>query len=306
MVGGVSVQQPELTLNDFIDLFPDEESCRKHLFNLKWPNGFNCPKCGHTKYYLINSRKLIECANPECRHQTSITAGTIFHKTRTSLRIWFWIIFLVAKDKRGISARALNREFPISYPTAWNMLHKIRKAMGERDSHYNLYGIVEIDEAYFGRSTAGEKRGRGTEKKKVLVSVSVNKHGRPQYAKMEVLSDLKKSTITREIQDTVLPQSIIKTDGFKSYSGLDELDYNHTTFADINTHIADILKSVHTLIGNVKAFITGTYHGLDKKYFQNYLNEYCYRFNRRFWQNQLFGRLLDTCINTRPITNILN
>lgn len=296
------MQQPSISLYEFKDMFPNEKSCYEHLFRLKWPNGFECPKCGHKEYYFIESRKVLECTNPDCRHQTSVTAGTIFHKTRTPLQIWFWVIFLVAKDKRGISALSISKEFPVSYPTAWTMLHKIRKAMSDRDSQYNLSGIIEVDEGYFGTPTKGKKRGRGTEQSKVLVSVSVNKEGKPCFAKMDVIDDLSKNTIQGTITQNIKQNSTVKTDGFRSYSGLEEKGFSHDKVIPVDLDITELLKSVHTLISNVKAFIAGTYHGLGKKHLQRYLDEYCYRFNRRFWQSQLFDRLLTACINTDTIT----
>ena len=162
------MQQKVLTFLQFKEMFQNEESCREHLFKVRWSNGFKCPKCGHTEYYKIKSRHLFQCA--KCQHQTSVTSGTIFHKTRVSLVIWFWVMYLVSRDKRGISALSVSREFKIAYLTAWTMLHKIREAMSDRDSHYDLYGMVEVDEGYFGASTKGKKRGRGTDQAKVLVS----------------------------------------------------------------------------------------------------------------------------------------
>lgn len=294
------MQQPSLTLYEFKNMFPDEKTCRKHLFSLRWPNGFECPKCGHTEYYDIESRNIVQCTN--CRHQTSVTAGTIFHKTRTPLQIWFWIIFLVAKDKRGISALSISKEFPVSYPTAWTMLHKIRKAMSDRDSTYQLSGIIEVDEGYFGASTKGKKRGRGTEQSKVLVSVSVKPDGKPQFAKMDIINDLTKETLHDNITENIKGKSTIKTDSFRSYSGLDDKGFKHDKIVSLDLDITDVLKSVHTLISNVKAFIEGTYHGLNEKHLQSYLDEYCYRFNRRFWQSQLFDRLLTACISIQTIT----
>jgi transposase-like protein/predicted RNA-binding Zn-ribbon protein involved in translation (DUF1610 family) len=294
------MQQQEMTLNDFMDRFPDEESCREHLFNIKWSDGFECPKCGHDEYYKIESRNLYQCTN--CGHQASVTAGTIFHKTRTPLRIWFWIIFLVSKDKRGVSALSLSKEFPISYPTAWSMLHKIRKAMGDRDGQYQLSDIIEIDEGYFGGASKDKKRGRGTEKSKVLVSVSVDNKGNPQFAKMKVIENLQKETIHSDIKNNIEEGSTVVTDGYRSYSGLEEAQLNHerTVIGDLD--VTEVLQSVHTLISNVKSFIIGTYHGLKKKHLQSYLDEYLYRFNRRFWQQQMFDRLLTACLNTNTIT----
>ncbi|WP_420805797.1 transposase, partial [Cohnella thermotolerans] len=119
-----------MTLKRFQEKFHSDDACREHLFQIRWPNGFCCPKCEHDAFYFLESRKLYQCTR--CKHQVSVTAGTIMHKSRTPLLTWFWAIFLVAHDKRGVSAVFLSRELEISYPTAWLMLHKIRKAMGDR------------------------------------------------------------------------------------------------------------------------------------------------------------------------------
>ena len=299
------MQQSSMTLNEFMNRFPDEKSCREHLFNTRWSDGFKCPRCGHDKYYEIEDRKLYQCAS--CGYQASVTAGTIFHKSHTPLKIWFWAIFFVAKDKRGVSAAQLSREFPVSYPTAWNMLHKIREAMGERDSYYLLSNIIKVDECYIGSSTKDKKRGRGTEKAKVLVSLSVTEDNRPLFAKLDVIEDLTTETIREKITANFAPGSKVSTDGYTSYSGLEEQDFVHdkNVLSD-GLDIDDVFDSVHTLISNVKRFIIGTYHGLKDKHLQNYLDEYCYRFNRRFWHDQLFDRLLDACIVAKPTQNLVS
>ncbi|SCW81904.1 Transposase zinc-ribbon domain-containing protein, partial [Paenibacillus tianmuensis] len=154
-------QQELMTLKRFQEKFHSDDACREHLFQIRWTNGFCCPKCEHTAFYFLETRKLYQCTR--CKHQASVTAGTIMHKSHTPLLTWFWAIFLVAHDKRGVSAVFLSRELEISYPTAWLLLHKIRKAMGDRDAHYQLAGLVELDDAFFGAPTEGGKRGRGTD-----------------------------------------------------------------------------------------------------------------------------------------------
>jgi len=186
-------QQEAMTLKRFQEKFHSEDACREHLFQIRWPNGFCCPKCEHDAFYYLERRKLYQCTR--CKHQASVTAGTIMHKSHTPLLIWFWAIFLVAHDKRGVSAVFLSRELEISYPTAWLMLHKIRKAMGDRDAHYQLAGLVELDDAFFGAPTEGGKRGRGTEQTPVLAAVSLDRKGSPQYMKMKVIPNVKGKTL---------------------------------------------------------------------------------------------------------------
>lgn len=139
------MQQEEMNFAKFMERFQTEENCREHFFKIRWPNGFRCPKCGHEEYFFIKGYGRYHCQ--KCGHQTSITAGTIMHKTHTGLREWFLVIFLFTHDKRGISASQVARTVGISHYAAWLMLHKLRKAMGDRDSQYYLNGIVEMDDS---------------------------------------------------------------------------------------------------------------------------------------------------------------
>ena len=148
-------QQESMDILEFQQRFPTNDACRNHLFRIRWPNGLTCPKCSGKDFYKINTRNIYEC---KCGHQVSLTAGTVMHGSHTPLAKWFWAIYLAAHDKRGVSALRLAKELGVSYPTAWLMLHKIRGAMGERDSRYLLAGIVETDETYVGGGKKGGKR----------------------------------------------------------------------------------------------------------------------------------------------------
>jgi transposase-like protein len=292
-------QQEVMTLKRFQEKFHSDDACREHLFQMRWANGYSCPKCGHSTFYFLESRKLYQCMR--CKHQASVTAGTIMHKSHTPLLTWFWAIFLVAHDKRGVSAVFLARELEISYPTAWLMLHKIRKAMSDRDAHYQLAGLVELDDAFFGAPTEGGKRGRGTDQTPVLVGVSLNKQGAPQYVKMQVIPDVKGKTLVEFAKLHIEPGSTISSDAYRSYNALAE-EYDHQPIKFNVKDNPDHLKWLHTMISNAKAFIGGTFHGLDSKHLQSYLNEFCFRTNRRQFGSQMFNRLLTACISFDTIT----
>jgi len=133
---------------EFQRKFGTERQCREHLFRKRWPKGFACPRCGHGEHFDVQSRRLCQCK--KCGHQASVTAGTTMDKTRTPLAKWFLAIFLMAEDKRGISALALKGRIGVAYQTAWAMCHKIRHAMGSRDAGQRMGGAVEMDEAFFG------------------------------------------------------------------------------------------------------------------------------------------------------------
>lgn len=228
------------------------------------------------------------------------------HKSKTPLVKWFWAIYLAARDKGGISALGLSKHIGVTYKTAWLMLHKIREAMKSRDGEYMLTGLVEVDDAYFtGKKdkdddddeqggNGGGKRGRGTDKVKVLVSVGTDADGvKPRFAKMTIIDDVTRQTMTAAIEKSIVSGSTVKTDGYSGYFGLNQKGFEHRK-AD------DMMKWVHIVISNAKTFLRGTYHGACKNHLQAYLDEFCYRFNRRFWEDQLFTRTLYACTLAKP------
>ena len=149
------MQQESMSVLEFQKEFSTEEACQKHLFNMRWPNGYRCPRCDHNEAYFHQTRHLYQCK--KCGYQASLTAGTIFHKTRTPLVKWFWMIFLMGRQKSGIAMTTLQRILEIkSYKTVWTMGQKMRKAMSEQDAHYELAGLIEIDDTYFGSPKPGK------------------------------------------------------------------------------------------------------------------------------------------------------
>jgi len=294
------VQRETISLFEFHQRFPTHKECTEHLFKLRWPDGFACPRCKCQKYSFHSTRCLYRCKN--CKHDVSLTAGSVMHKTRTPLMVWFWAIFLVACDKRGHSALSISKELKISYWAAWTLLQKIRKSMREQDSQYKLQGIIEIDDAYFGGKSTGKKRGRGTNQPKVIVAVSTDKDKKHAgFVKMKVVKDLDTSTVNKFIAKNVEPGSKVQTDDLSIYSFLDKHGIDHEIYPTVSGEKP--LPWVHTIISNAKAFILGTYHGrMIPKHIQLYLDEFCYRFNRRFWEHQLFDRLLSACINCETTT----
>ena len=159
-----------------------------------------------------------------CKHQVSVTAGTVMHKTRTPLVAWFWAIYLIAHDKRGSSALSLKKALEVSYKTAWTMAHKIRKAMADRNGQHKLAGLVKIDDAYIGSPSEGsDKSGRGTEK--TPVAISSEESSQPDFVKMEVVESLDRETVDKLVSKHVTPASKIESDGLKIYNGLGQLGY---------------------------------------------------------------------------------
>jgi len=296
------MKQESLSLEEFQERFCSEAACEDHLFQMRWPGGYKCPRCGHDQYYVHGPRHLYECK--ACRYQASLIAGTIFHRTRTPLKTWFWVIFLMARPKSGISMLSLQRMLKIkTYKTIWTMGHKIRKAMADRDAHYKLAGLVEMDDSYFGGSKPG-KRGRGAAGKAIVV-VSVEDRGRKAgFAKMHKVETMSGDTIRPIAAEGFAEGTVAKTDGLHAYGvAFRDGHYKHeAVVVGSGKQAPKLLPWVHTLLANIKGNIRGVYKGVHHKHLQRYLDEFCYRHNRRFWEDQLFGRLLHACLHTSTVT----
>lgn len=303
-VGGTPMaQQESINLVDFVKRFPNDNACRKYLFKMRWPEGFKCPVCGNGEYYLLTKYHLYQCT--DCSHQVSVTAGTVMHKTKVPLLKWFLALFLVATDKRGCSALTIQRHIKVNYKTAWLMLHKMRHAMARQDQQYLLDGLIQLDEAYFGGPNG--KQGRGTEKAVAFVAVSTaisedNQAIIPLFAKIKLSDKLSMQTVKDFVVGAIEPGSKITTDYFGIYNSLNDNGFKHDKYLSGSPECNQALDWAHTIISNAKTFILGTYHGLAQRYLQAYLDEYCYRLNRRKWVNQLFPRLLNACVSSSTFT----
>jgi predicted RNA-binding Zn-ribbon protein involved in translation (DUF1610 family) len=305
----------ERSLIEFQKAFADDAACAKHVARHRWPDGFVCPKCGDRQAWYLANRGLYDCK--KCRHQASVTAGTVFHRSRMPLVRWYWLLYHMAMDKVGVSVCEMQRLLEIGqYRTAWLMAHKIRKAMADRDARYSLAGLVEMDDSFFGPK--GKKRGRGSERKStVLCAVSLyrDRYGeeRPGFAHMQVVDSASTTTIESFLErlncgmTTTEGRQLldaIRSDGWKSYS--------RATINKGLTHYRVVLRDpkaagkllpwVHRVISNAKAVIRGSHRGVSEKHLQSYLSEVCYRFNRRFWEKELFDRLIQACVSTETIT----
>jgi transposase-like protein len=291
------MKMPVISLLEWQKRFGTEAACRKILVNVRWPQGFQCPVCGSQKASFITSRKLYQCS--QCRHQVSVTADTMFHSTKVPLIKWFWAIYLTASDKGGISALRLSKHIGVSWLTARNMLRKIRTAMAHRDSIYRLENLIEFDDTYVGGKRAG-KRGRGAEgKKPVLVAVESRSKG-AGFAAMQAVDTVSKKSVREFLLYHLNSGQNVRTDAFPALNAVAE---NHTHEKKVTPakKVFEWLPLVHIVIGNMKKFINGTFHGVSSEYLQEYIDEFCYRFNRRFWEPELPLRLLNACLAHGPV-----
>jgi len=274
-----------MTLTEYQQRYGTEKQCRDYLFEKRWPEGFVCPKCGgHRCNELSDGR--YQCV--DCHHQTTVTANTILHRTHVPLTKWFLAFYFVAQDKRGISAVQLKDMIGVTYKTAWYMLARIRKAMVQRDAKHMLGGEIEFDDAFFGSPTTGKKRGRGTEKAKVFVALSLDEKGNPLYVKMQVTKNIKQASVKNFAESNITKGATIYSDGYCSYApALTGFVHKPKDYDPQN----GLLHWIHILISNAKAFILGTYHGLPVQNLNAYLGEFCYRFSRRHFGGDLCSRL---------------
>jgi len=304
----------EMDLLSFQQKFQNEEDCWKWLFKTRFPDGYQCPRCASRMFYFKAKRKKFQCK--KCNYELTVTAGTIFHRTKTALLKWFWLIFRMATSKTGVSIAEMKRELRIKdYKTIWVMAHKIRKAMKDRDEKYKLDGLVEIDESFFGKSGTG-KRGRGTTgKRQVIIAVSTwineDSEEQPGFARAFLVEDASAETIENLLlrmgaseEDRKLFIQKIRSDGWESYKAVaKELKLDHQRFILRNPkNVMKYLPWTHKFIANAKAVLAGAHHGVAPQHLQQYLSEICYRFNRRWWQHQIFHRLLKACLTAGPIT----
>jgi transposase-like protein len=213
------------------------------------------------------------------------------------------MIFLMGRQKSGISMLSLKRMLEIkSYRTVWVMGHKIRKAMADREAYYKLAGLIEMDDSYFGASKPG-KRGRGAAgKAKVVVSVETVKE-KPGFAKMQHVHTVSAHQIHEIAQEVLDEDVVVRTDGWPAYRVLNTHQSTHEpVVVRFGANAVTVLPWVHTLIANVKGNIRGVYHGVSNKHLDRYLAEFCYRFNRRFWESQMFDRILAACVGPGTVS----
>jgi transposase-like protein len=292
------MKMPEISLLEWQKRYGTEKACAAAIAKYRWPQGFICPRCGNDSAWYITTRRVYQCCS--CRHQVSVTAGTLFHSTNLPLVKWFWAIYLVAADKGGISALRLSKHIGISWPTARNMLKKIRIAMAHRDSIYRLFNeLIELDDTWVGGKKPG-KRGRGaTGKKPVLVAVE-NKGKTAGFVAMKAVETVSRETIKSFLERHLNLGQQVRTDALNAMNIVNET-HQHDKKVTPPAKASSWLPMVHIVIGNMKTFLNGTFHGVTHKYLQEYLDEFCYRFNRRFWEHELPFRLLNACLSHVPV-----
>ena len=292
------------TYRDFVLKFPNDVECAEYLKKVRWPLGFVCPSCNKSADAWIQSRNRLACS--ACRHQSSITAGTILDRTRTPLTTWFEAAWHVTTAKNGVSAKTLERTLGIRYRVAWTILERFRVAMVKSERAL-LSGNVEIDESLVGGRKKGGKRGRGSEKCVVAIAVEVKEPRGFGRIRMKYIPDASGESLMGFVCDTVNKSSNILTDGWNGYNDLEKHGYlRKKTIISSSGEPAHVsLPGVHRVASLLKRWIMGTHQGsVSTDHLQSYLEEFTFRFNRRTSGSRglVFYRLIQQMVTTDPVT----
>jgi len=290
------------TILELDERFPDDDACRNYLMRLRWPDGFVCPQCGGQEAWSATRGRLV-CRG--CRHQASVTAGTIFQGTHKPLRLWFHAIWQMTSQKTGASAVAVQQALGLgSYLTAWTWLHKLRRAM-VRPGRERLSGRVEVDETQIGTEEGDE--GDEPEKSSVLVVIATEEDGRGMgRIRMARIPEASRAALHAFIQQAIEPGSVVHTDGRPAYRGMERLGYEHEVTVLLGQEedaAVRLLPRVHRVASLLKRWLLGTHQGaVSPKHIDYYLDEFTFRFNRRTSRSRgkLFYRLLQQAVQVDP------
>jgi hypothetical protein len=302
-----------MNLLNFIAQYPNELICKVQWQSYRDKEGVVCIRCGGKEHYWKSDKESYECKR--CGYRQGLKANTVMHDSNLPFRYWFIAIHLLTSTKKSFSAKELQRQLGHNrYEPIWYMLHKLRSAMGNRDERYKLSGVIELDEGFFSTEIAENekdnplKRGRGSQQKsKVLVMAEsepvkgkTTKKGKPRkvgHIKMKTINDLKSDTLASLVQETVCGESVIDSDDSTSYVKLKSVVNQHCPKVIPKTEAGKALPWVHIAISNAKRQLLAIYHHVKPEYLQSYLNEFCYKFNRRYYGENLFDRLIIASVN---------
>jgi ribosomal protein L37AE/L43A len=295
--------QKGMSLGEFMSRYGTEEACERELEAQRWPQGFNCPGCGSREFSNFRRGRLLYYQCCECRHQASLTAGTVMASSKLALRLWFQAAYVLSHAKNNVSALELKRHLGVCYKTAWALKHKLMEAMWMRERTRTLRGTVQVDEAFLG----GQSSGRGSLGRKGKVPFLAASQAPGGKAAKVCLSQQPATgeDVVVFCLNILEPGSVVVTDGAPSF--------NYTRWNQLAEHQAIVtgggkqsceipqLKAVNTVLGNLKTAIAGTYHAFKfVKYADRYLAEYQYRFNRRFDLRSLMQSVIRAAAHCKP------
>lgn len=294
-----------MKLIEFIRRFSSEEQCKTYFRDVRIKEGVTCKRCSNKKHYWLKGKWQFQCS--KCKFRTTLKSGTVMENSRLSYQKWFLIIFLMTSTKKGISACEMAKQIEHKrYKTVWAIMHRLRDAMGIRDNKYILKDMVEFDEAFFTTEVSSKtkrnlKRGKGSQRQQNVAvmaeSIPLENHDtgkvsrQCRYFKMKVLKGHKAEDIEKEVQKSIDKETIVFSDKSPSYLNIQDYVEIHYMQKSSKEVTVSSLRWVHIIISNAKRNFLGVYHKIKRKYLQNYLNEFIYKLNRRYFKN-IFDRLL--------------
>lgn len=294
-----------MTILEFSKRFPTEASCRLHFKAVRDKAGVVCKKCKHTDHYWLQNKEQYQCKS--CGFRTTLRSGTVMEDSKLPFMKWYMAMIFMSATKKGFSASEMQRQIGHKrYEPIWLMVHKLRTVMGKRDDLYKLIDIIEFDEGHFEVATSQKKRqnlkrGKGSQRQKnvAVMAESIpledlntkDKSTQCRYFKMKVLGAKDADEINKTIRENIDEKSIVLTDKATSYVDISKYIETHITEKSTKETTETTLKWVHIAIANAKRNFLGIYHKIKGKYLQNYLNEFVYKLNRRYFGEGLFDRL---------------
>lgn len=296
--------QPGMSLPEFFTRYGSEAQCAAALMALRWPDGFRCPRCDSASHYVVGhgARRLFQCRS--CRHQSSLTAGTLMDSTKLPLRTWFLAVFLISQDKTGLSSLALMRQLGTSYRTAWLIHHKLMATMAEHDAGQPLSGSVQLDDAYLGGERPGVG-GRGwVDKVPIVAAVSTSDAGHPLRVKLAAVGSFTREAIAGWAKANLMPGCDVRSDGLNCFAGVIDAGCAHSYIVVGQRKPRDLPQFtwVNTILGNLKSLIGGAHKAFKfGKYPDHYLGAFAYRFNNRFDLRAMLLGLVGQAARSSPV-----
>ena len=290
--------QRGMSLPEVHERYGTEEKCHAALVAMRWPDGFVCPKCSGRAHSYYAARRLFQCK--ACRVQTSVRAGTIFHKSTTPLTKWFLAIHLITSAKNDIASLELARQIDVKWDTAWLIKQKLMEVMRERNATYMLEGDIQVDDAYLGGEKAG-KPGRGAANKLPFIVAVATRDGHPIYTHLRCMPGFTSEAIKDYATANIAPGARVRSDGLACFGGFAEAGLTHIAVVTGGGRPKGTAFTwANTGLGNTKGAITGTCRSCDERHAPRYLASYEYRYNRRFDLPAMIERLAAVAARTRP------
>lgn len=295
-----------MKLIDFSKEFPDEDACRLRFKQVRDKEGVVCKGCGSKEHYWLASKSMYQCK--KCRFRTSLRSGSVMENSKLPFRYWFIAMMLMSGTKKSFSALEVRRQLGHKrYEPVWALMHKMRRAMGNRDGKYQLDGEMELDDAFieavkYNLPDEPLKRGRGSQGKSKVIVVAESRHA-PNPKKhqkkficgrirMVCIPNLEAKTAEKAVREVVAPTAEVRSDNSTSWVSLPKVVKQHNPQTLPGKESVKVLPWVHTAIANSKRTLLGTHHMVSSGYLQNYLDEFCYKHNRRYFVHRLFDRIL--------------